>query len=124
MTAAPGGGEYGPLTVTVAYWADAETLFTLPRGAFWPVPEVRSALVRVARRPGVVADAGYRTFSAMVSRLFGQRRKTLGHTLRAGWGAERARAALERVGVGEATRVEELGVEQLRAMAEELGRPT
>ena len=95
--------------MTVAYWADAETLFTLPRGAFWPVPEVRSALVRVARRPGVVADAGYRTFSAMVSRLFGQRRKTLGHTLRAGWGAERARAALQRVGVGEATRVEELG---------------
>ena len=122
VTAAPGGREYGPLTVTVAYWAEAETLFTLPRGAFWPVPEVTSALVRVARRPDVQADEAYRTFSSMVSVLFGQRRKTLGHMLRAGWGAERARAALERVGVDEATRVEMLGAEQLRTMAEALGR--
>ena len=123
VTAAPGGRDYGPLTATVAHWAEAQALFTLPRGAFWPAPEVRSALVRVARRPGARADECYRVFSAMVARLFGQRRKTLGHTLRAGWGAERARAALERVGVEQATRVEELTAEQLRVLAEALGQP-
>ena len=123
VTASPGGRDYGPLTVTVSYWAGAEVLFTLGRGAFWPAPQVRSALVRIARRPAV--DAGdYAAFSALTARLFGQRRKTLGHTLRGGWGAERARAALESLGVAETARVETLSVDQLRALAQALGRPS
>ncbi len=123
VTAAPGCKEYGPLTVTVGYWAEAEVLFTLGRGAFWPAPQVRSALVRIARRPGQAAGGDYEAFSALVGRLFTHRRKTLGHTVREGWGAEQAQAALDRVGVKATARVETLSVEQLRALAAALGQP-
>ncbi len=116
-TASPGGKEYGPLTVTVGYWAEAEVRFTLGRGAFWPAPQVRSALVRVAKRPGPADAAEYAAFSALVARLFSQRRKTIARTLREGWGAERALAALASLGIAETARVEELSVEQLRALA-------
>ncbi len=116
-TASPGGREYGPLTVTVGYWAEAEVLFTLGSGAFWPAPQVRSALVRIARKPGRADADEYAAFSTLVARLFSQRRKTLARTLREGWGRERALAALESVGIPQKARVEELSVEQLRALA-------
>jgi len=121
LTAAPGSSEYGPLTVCARYWAEVEQLFSLPRSAFWPAPEVRSALVRVTKRAGPQPDEGYAAFSAMVARLFTQRRKTLGRTLREGWGKERARAALAEVGVDGSARVEELTPEQLRALCTALG---
>jgi 16S rRNA (adenine1518-N6/adenine1519-N6)-dimethyltransferase len=120
VMAAPGGREYGPLTVTVGYWAEAEVVFTLGRGAFWPPPQVRSALVRIEKRRAE-AGADYAAFSALVARLFSQRRKTLGHTLREGWGEERTRATLESAGVAETARVETLSVQQLRALARALG---
>jgi 16S rRNA (adenine1518-N6/adenine1519-N6)-dimethyltransferase len=120
LTAAAGTGEYGPLTVFARYWAEVEELFRLPRSAFWPAPEVSSALVRIAKRPGRQTDEEYAAFSEMVARLFTQRRKTLGRTLREGWGEERGRAALAELGVGATARIAELTPAQLRALSSAL----
>ena len=59
-------------------------LFTVPAGAFRPVPEVDSAVVRLvplgAAKPDI-ADAAL--FARVVAAAFGQRRKTLRNALAA-----------------------------------------
>jgi 16S rRNA (adenine1518-N6/adenine1519-N6)-dimethyltransferase len=47
MAAAPGGKEYGRLTVMLAAYAEVEALFEVGPGAFRPPPRVRSAIVRL-----------------------------------------------------------------------------
>ena len=82
MTAEPGTGEYGPLTVYVDYWATVERLFTLGSHAFWPAPEVNSAFLRLARRPERRQTEDYAAFAELVRRLFTSRRKTLRKALK------------------------------------------
>jgi 16S rRNA (adenine1518-N6/adenine1519-N6)-dimethyltransferase len=83
MTAAPGGKEYGRLTVMLALAARAEVCFDVGPGAFTPAPKVWSTVVRVvphAAPPFVVADR--ERFAQLVARLFSMRRKTLGRALK------------------------------------------
>ena len=83
MTAAPGGKEYGRLTVMLALWASAQVCFHVGPGAFVPAPRVWSTLVRIVpkRKPDfAVADEA--AFAALVAQLFSMRRKTLGRALK------------------------------------------
>ena len=84
ITAPPGGKEYGYLSVMVQLYVEARTLFTVPPGAFLPVPKVESAVVllRVLDEPAV-ACRDYTLFEKVVSAAFSQRRKTLRNTLKA-----------------------------------------
>jgi len=123
LTAEPGGKEYGPLTVYVAYWATAERLFAMPRAAFWPMPEVSSALVKIARRPDRARTAGYDAFSKVVGTLFSHRRKMLASVLRAGWGEEVARTIPEKLGIDPRVRAEKLTVADFEAIASLAGPP-
>src|SRR5215212_1876135 len=47
LVAPPGGKEYGALQVNVDAVARAETIFSVPAGAFTPPPKVESAVVRI-----------------------------------------------------------------------------
>lgn len=123
LVADPGTKQYGPLTVFVDYWAVVQKLFSLPRRAFWPVPEVASTLVRIARRPERRLTDRYPAFAATVRRLFMGRRKTLRHGLRVGWGREAADRALEQLGLDETQRVEDLRTADFEALAEAAGPP-
>ncbi len=80
LAAEPGTAEYGALTVGVGAAATVERLFTVPAGAFWPVPQVDSAVVRIVPRiPPLVRDPRFRR---LVVGLFGGRRKQLVRALR------------------------------------------
>ena len=80
LSALPGTAEYGALTVGVGAAATVERLFTVPAGAFWPVPKVDSAVVRIVpRTPPMVHDPRFRR---LVVGLFGGRRKQLTRALR------------------------------------------
>jgi 16S rRNA (adenine1518-N6/adenine1519-N6)-dimethyltransferase len=77
VVARPGSPDYGPLAVAVALDADANSVMTLPPGAFRPPPKVMSAVVQLRFRPPA-ADVGDRTvFSRLVRGAFQQRRKTI-----------------------------------------------
>jgi 16S rRNA (adenine1518-N6/adenine1519-N6)-dimethyltransferase len=82
VMAPPGGGDYGPLAITVQLRAEAQRLLSLPPGAFRPVPRVRSALVGLSFRPPRVEVADEALFEAVVRAVFTQRRKTLANALR------------------------------------------
>jgi 16S rRNA (adenine1518-N6/adenine1519-N6)-dimethyltransferase len=109
MTAAPGQGAFGRLSVMLQVHYRMEHLFDVPPEAFDPAPKVTSAIVRMlpdARLSAQIKDpAG---FALLVLQAFGQRRKMLRNTL-----AEYHQIIrLESVGIAETARAEEVSPEQ------------
>ena len=82
IEASPGTRDYGVLSILVHLRADVRRLLTLPAGAFRPVPDVRSAVLRLTFRPPLVHVADEAIFESMVRSMFTQRRKTLANALR------------------------------------------
>lgn len=80
ITAQPGGKERGFLSVMVESAFDTEYLFDVPPDAFFPVPKVWSAIVRLKPRETEVIDD--RLFRKLVSVSFAQKRKTILNNLR------------------------------------------
>jgi 16S rRNA (adenine1518-N6/adenine1519-N6)-dimethyltransferase len=81
IAAAPGSGDYGRLTVMLAPWVEAESLFDVGPGAFQPPPKVWSAVVRLTvRREPAFAVSPH--FAAVVATAFSHRRKTIRNALR------------------------------------------
>jgi 16S rRNA (adenine1518-N6/adenine1519-N6)-dimethyltransferase len=80
MAAAPGGRDYGRLSVMLQVAYDIESLFDVPPEAFEPPPKVVSAIVRMQPLPKRAAvDAAL--LGEIVTVAFSQRRKLLRHSL-------------------------------------------
>jgi 16S rRNA (adenine1518-N6/adenine1519-N6)-dimethyltransferase len=83
MVASPASADYGRLSVMLQYRFAMSHIFDVPPEAFTPPPKVNSAIVRVtpldANRLRAKDD---KRFAALVTAGFGQRRKTLGNTLK------------------------------------------
>ncbi len=56
--AGPGSARYGAVSVKVAALAAAAVVAAVPRGAFWPVPNVDSVTVGLVPRPGPTTSPG------------------------------------------------------------------
>jgi len=78
FVATTGTGDYGPMAVAVALFAEAQIVRRVPPQVFWPPPRVESALLRLAPRDPARAralrDAG---LPALLQEAFQHRRKTL-----------------------------------------------
>lgn len=88
MAAAPGGRDYGRLSVMLQWRYRIEPLLDVPPEAFDPPPRVDSAVVRMvphsaAERASAGTDRAdfAATLGALVATAFSQRRKLLRHTL-------------------------------------------
>jgi len=81
IVAAPGGKEYGILSIMSQTFASAELLFTISPHVFRPKPEVESAVVRWQFQPPPLPLIDEDFYVAMVKTIFGQRRKTLRRSL-------------------------------------------
>jgi len=80
MAAAPGGKDYGRLSVMLQWRYHIEALLDVPPEAFEPPPRVDSAVVRMLPWPQPAAlDTAL--LSELVQVSFSQRRKLLRHTL-------------------------------------------
>lgn len=75
--AAPGGKEYGILSVLVQAYYDVEYLFTVKAGAFAPPPKVLSGVIRLTRKRAETLGCDEKLFWRVVKAAFNQRRKTL-----------------------------------------------
>lgn len=80
LAAAPGSKTYGLSTVLAAYWSTARLAGTVSRNAFFPVPNVDSALVELTRHDRFAA-VDYPRFKEIAKAAFGQRRKMLRSSL-------------------------------------------
>ncbi len=83
ILAAPGGKEFGALSVGVRAVADAERLFNVGKGAFHPTPDVISTVIRLTpHAPRRLALPEERDLRALTRVTFRWRRKQLQKILR------------------------------------------
>jgi 16S rRNA (adenine1518-N6/adenine1519-N6)-dimethyltransferase len=107
MVAAPGGSDYGRLSVMLQYRFAMEKLFDVPPGAFRPPPKVDSSVVRMIPHGPLPHPAlDERLLGELVTRAFTQRRKTLRNALSTYLTA----AELEGLNIDPGARPETLGV--------------
>jgi len=81
--AAPHTKDYGPLSVMTQALATTERVANVPPEAFWPVPEVDSAMLRIDRREDApISPAVQNQLNRLVHGCFNHRRKMLRWSLR------------------------------------------
>ncbi len=83
LCAAPGGKDYGSLTIWVGYRYKARLCQVVPPGAFRPPPKVDSAIIRLeAREKPQVAVKDENLYFRIIQAGFTHRRKTLLNNLK------------------------------------------
>jgi len=114
LAAAPGGGQYGRLSVMVQYRCRVTRLFNIGPGAFHPPPRVESAFVRLEpyrELPVEILDD--EVLERVVRQAFAQRRKTLRNALR----GMLEEAEIRALGIDPGARAEVLGLREFAALA-------
>jgi len=127
LTAAPGGRDYGRITVMLAYCATVRRLVSVGAHAFYPAPLVDSEVIEIRFRP----ERSYpphdeRRLFQVIAAAFGQRRKTLRNALAAGGlgvTAAGAEDALRRAGIDPGRRAETLTAAEFVALEISLRSP-
>ncbi len=125
MAGMPGTKDYSALSIAVRYYADPKLAFTVSKNCFIPKPDVDSAVVRLKKRElGFVQDIPKDFFFQVVRASFAQRRKTLLNSLGLQpWlkgGKERLKEILNKLGIKETARAEELSIEAFSMLCREL----
>ncbi len=113
ITARP--GHMSVLAVSVQFYGRAEIALRLKPGAFWPRPDVESAVVRIDVFPEPRVDVpDEKLFFRLVRVGFSQKRKQLRNTLSAGLHMNKAEVGtlLEQSGIAPQRRAETLSLEE------------
>ena len=121
VEARPGSKDFGPLSVLLQRCFQIRRIINVPREAFYPKPEVSSAVMRLDRKPHPDPSELEKIFDKL-NRFFAMRRKTLYQNLRksVGLSAQQAEDLLDKFGIEHKMRAEEVEAERLWALAEEL----
>ena len=113
MTAAPGGKEYGALSVAMQYYTEPELAFIVPPDCFIPRPSVDSAVVVCKNRATPPVDVcDEKLFFKVVKAAFSLRRKMLSNALKnMGITAQQAQEWLALAGIDPKRRGETLSLQ-------------
>lgn len=112
--------ESGAVTVAVDYYSQAEILFPVNRKSFLPIPNVDSAVIKLKiRKEPPVKLSDENKFFKLVKACFAQRRKTLVNTVSntTEYRKENIKDALEKIGLSETVRAEQLTLSQLAQLS-------
>lgn len=120
-------GQMSLLAVSVQFYGQPSLAHHIPAGAFYPVPKVDSAVVRIdtfAQPVVAVADTDH--FFRVVKAGFGQKRKQLKNSLAAGLAKPIPAVieALTRANIDPTRRAETLSLEEWGRLAEVLRSPS
>ncbi|MFD1883966.1 16S rRNA (adenine(1518)-N(6)/adenine(1519)-N(6))-dimethyltransferase RsmA [Paenibacillus wenxiniae] len=117
MAAAPGGKDYGSLSIAVQYYCIPELVCIVPKTVFIPQPNVESAVIRLKLReepPVQVQDEQH--FFELMQACFVQRRKTIANNLKTRYFSGSDRQQLEQLlaqaGIEPSRRGETLSIEE------------
>jgi len=124
IAAGPGGKDYGVLSVLLQSRFVVRLAHTVPRGAFWPVPDVDGGVITLMPLPqsAVAADVDFESLRTVVKAAFHMRRKTIKNGLLA-LAKERGvplDAAFAEAGVSPTARAETLSVASFVALTRAL----
>lgn len=112
LTAGPGEGAYGALTVLTQARAAAHRLAVVMPGSFVPPPAVTSAFVGLERIEPPIGEREWADFKALVRTAFSRRRKTLLNNLATVMDRPVAAAAISDLELPPKIRAEALGLGQ------------
>lgn len=118
-----GSRQSGAVTVAVNYYSKPSLLFNVSAGSFMPAPKVDSCVIRldVSSEPtvNVMED---KAFFRVVKGAFAQRRKTLSNSMSSSMGIDKqtVKVILEKAGIPENARAEQLKMEQIAKIADAL----
>jgi len=118
-----GPGDMSILAVSVQFYARPHLLFSVPPEAFFPRPNVKSAIMRLNVLPTpAVEDVEPEHFFDVVRAGFGQKRKQLANSLSAGLAMPKPEVAalLRDVDIDPARRAETLSLEEWGNLARRL----
>ena len=122
LAAAPGGKDYGALSIAAQFYCEVRQVFRVPPTCFRPKPQVGSAVVVLTPLPKPrvsVADEAF--FFRVVRAGFAHRRKALPNSLRdEGFEGAPTAAALEQAGIDPRRRAETLSIEEFAAVTDAL----
>ena len=124
LTSEVGGKDCGAITASLAYYGEAERLFSVPAELFVPQPKVNSAVVRIRmhkEKPVVPLDEG--VFFRTVKASFEQRRKTLPNSLMTGFSEipkQELTEIISSCGIDPRIRGERLTLEEFCALSDAL----
>lgn len=109
--------DYGVLTLLIQLRYAPKEWFKIPRGCFFPEPDVDSACVVLLRREQpLLSEELQPAFDRIVKLAFSQRRKMMAKLLKQNWPAEKLMAALEELQLRPDVRGEKLSLEQFVAL--------
>ena len=117
ITAGP--GEMSLLALSVQFYGRPQIVTRIKAGAFYPRPDVDSAVLRIDRHSAPPVDASEaRTFFALARAAFAQRRKQLHNSLSAGLNrpAEEVVAVLKNAGIDPRRRPQTLSISEWTAI--------
>ena len=122
MTAKVGDKDYSSFSVLTQIDYENKLALRLPRGCFWPQPNVDSAVVVMRKRSVPLVDEELRpTFLPLIRDIFQQRRKTLRNNLNSSeygnLGKEKVEEMIELSGLTGNERAEALSWEKLVLLA-------
>ena len=121
MCAAPGGKDYGAVTVAVNYYSEPSLICNVGRHLFVPAPNVDSAVLKLKLRDKPPVEVvSEKTFFSVVKASFSQRRKTLANALKnsGNFGtAENIESVLAAAGIDKMIRGERLSIEEFAKIA-------
>jgi 16S rRNA (adenine1518-N6/adenine1519-N6)-dimethyltransferase len=127
ITARPGSKDYGALSVWVQSQCQVELVRTLPPSVFWPKPQVTSAIIHVElddSRRQAIGDLQF--FHDFVRSLFLHRRKflrgVLASALKGQFDKSQVDVLLAQTALAPESRVEQLAVGQILALAHQVQR--
>ena len=115
--------EYGVLTLLIGlYYATGES-FVIPRGSFYPEPNVDSGCIELLRRetPLLLPEL-CPVFKKIVKRVFAERRKKMMKLLKRDWPEAAVVEAFVALGLDEKIRAERVTLEQFTELTQRLSR--
>lgn len=117
-------GEMSLLALSVQVYGQPTIVGRIPAGAFYPAPQVDSAVIRVVlHSQPVVPDTQLPLFFRLAKAGFSQKRKTLRNALSGGmrWSTGETEALLSRAGIEPMRRAETLSLGEWKTLVEAVG---
>jgi 16S rRNA (adenine1518-N6/adenine1519-N6)-dimethyltransferase len=123
MLAKPGTKEYGVLALLIGlHYATGES-FVIPRGSFYPEPNVDSGCVELLRRETPLLPPELcPVFKKIVKRVFAERRKKMMKLLKRDWPEAAVVEAFDALGLDEKIRAERVTLGQFTELTQRLSR--
>ena len=123
MLAKPGTKEYGVLALLIGLHYAPGEWFTIPRGSFYPEPNVDSGCIELLRRETPLLPPELcPVFKKIVKRVFAERRKKMMKLLKRDWPEAAVVEAFDALGLDEKIRAERVTLEQFTELTQRLSQ--